>query len=56
VQAVAIGAGSQQSAFGRAYLALEHPPVAPATAAPSSTGPAAPALEPPALQNPAQQP
>jgi VWFA-related protein len=56
VQAVAIGAGSQQSAFGRAYLALEQPPVAPATPAPSSGGPAAPALEPPALQNPAQQP
>lgn len=29
VQAVAIGAGTQQSAFGRAYLALEQPPASP---------------------------
>ena len=29
VQAVAIGAGTQQYAFGRAYLALEQPPAAP---------------------------
>ncbi len=35
VQAVVIGAGTQQSAFGRAYLALEEPPAVPASA-PSS--------------------
>lgn len=44
VQAVAIAAGSQQSAFGRAYLALEQSPAAP-VAAPDSiplTKPATP--------------
>jgi hypothetical protein len=48
VQAVAIGAGTQQSAFGRAYLALEQPPAPPATAAPSSSpaSPGAPARQP----------
>ena len=35
VQAIVIGAGTQQSAFGRAYLALEEPPAVPASA-PSS--------------------
>ena len=48
VQAVAIGAGTQQSAFGRAYLALEQPPAPPATAAPSSS--------PAAASAPARQP
>src|SRR5215472_10415815 len=33
VQAIVIGAGTQQSAFGRAYLALEEPPGVPSTAA-----------------------
>lgn len=33
VQAVAIAAGTQQSAFGRAYLALEQPPASPNPAA-----------------------
>ena len=48
VQAVAIGAGTQQSAFGRAYLALEQPPAPPATAAPSPSpaAPGAPARQP----------
>ncbi|HXU19999.1 MAG TPA: VWA domain-containing protein [Verrucomicrobiae bacterium] len=36
VQAVVIAAGTQQSAFGRAYLALEQPPQAPPSAAPSA--------------------
>lgn len=45
VQAVVIGAGTQQSAFGRAYLALEEPP-----AAPSPTG-----AVPPAARNPPEQ-
>jgi VWFA-related protein len=40
VQAVVIAAGTQQSAFGRAYLALEQPPQAPSSAAPGA--PAAP--------------
>ena len=40
VQAVAIAAGTQQSAFGRAYLALEQPPTSPAQgAAPNSAAP-----------------
>jgi VWFA-related protein len=48
VQAVAIAPGTQQSAFGRAYLALEEPPApptttpagaAPATAAPATSAP-----------------
>jgi VWFA-related protein len=48
VQAVAIAPGTQQSAFGRAYLALEEPPAAPTTSpagapAPSGTPGAAPA-------------
>ncbi|MGD0962419.1 MAG: VWA domain-containing protein [Candidatus Acidiferrales bacterium] len=41
VQAVVIGAGTQQSAFGRAYLALEQPPAPPAAApAPAASAPA----------------
>jgi hypothetical protein len=44
VQAVVIGAGTQQSAFGRAYLALEQPPATPAPApAASSSAPTPPA-------------
>ena len=39
VQAVAIAAGSQQSAFGRAYLALEEPPPAPNPATPPAAQP-----------------
>jgi hypothetical protein len=47
VQAVVIGAGTQQSAFGRAYLALEQPPAPPAAAtAPSSATPVTPAQQP----------
>jgi VWFA-related protein len=46
VQAVAIAAGTQQSAFGRAYLALEQAPAAPNPAAPpDSTGPSKPATQ-----------
>lgn len=40
VQAVVIAAGTQQSAFGRAYLALEQPPQAPTSAPPVATPPA----------------
>ncbi len=40
VQAVVIAAGTQQSAFGRAYLALEQPPQAPTSAAPAAAPPA----------------
>ena len=40
VQAVVIGAGTQRSAFGRAYLALQAPP--PGPAAPASTSPGIP--------------
>lgn len=41
VQAVVIGAGTQESAFGRAYLALQQPPTpSPATAAPDRAAPA----------------
>ncbi len=36
VQAVVIAAGTQQSVFGRAYLALEQPPQAPTSAAPAA--------------------
>ena len=39
VQAVAIAAGTQQSAFGRAYLALEQPAASPS---PAAAPPAAP--------------
>jgi ABC-type transporter Mla subunit MlaD len=39
VQAVAIAAGTQQSAFGRAYLALEQAPAAPSPAAPADSIP-----------------
>jgi hypothetical protein len=43
VQAVVIGAGTQQSAFGRAYLALQQPPAPPTPATtpalPNSTAP-----------------
>jgi VWFA-related protein len=46
VQAVAIAAGTQQSAFGRAYLALERAPAAPASAAaPDAAPPAKPATQ-----------
>lgn len=41
VQAVVIAAGTQQSAFGRAYLALERPPQTPSSAAPPASSPAA---------------
>src|SRR5579862_536263 len=40
VQAVVIAAGTQQAAFGRAYLALEQPPQAPTPAAPAAAPPA----------------
>jgi VWFA-related protein len=43
VQAVAIAAGTQQSAFGRAYLALEQAPAAPNPAAAPPAAPNAPA-------------
>jgi VWFA-related protein len=46
VQAVAIGAGTQQSAFGRAYLALEQPPAPPASAAAPAPAASAPAQQP----------
>ena len=39
VQAVVIAAGTQQSVFGRAYLALEQPPQTPSSAAPASPDP-----------------
>jgi VWFA-related protein len=39
VQAVAIAPGTQQSAFGRAYLALEEPPAAPSTTPAGATPP-----------------
>jgi VWFA-related protein len=39
VQAVAIAAGTQQSAFGRAYLALEQAPAAPSPGAPADSIP-----------------
>jgi hypothetical protein len=40
VQAVVIAAGTQQSVFGRAYLALEQPaPQTPSSAAPTSPDP-----------------
>jgi VWFA-related protein len=46
VQAVAIAAGTQQSAFGRAYLALEQAPAAPnPVVAPDSTPPSKPATQ-----------
>jgi VWFA-related protein len=40
VQAVVIAAGTQQSVFGRAYLALEQPPQTPSPAAPAAAPPA----------------
>jgi len=43
VQAVAIAAGTQQSAFGRAYLALEQATAAPNPAAAPAAAPNAPA-------------
>ncbi|HEY6468124.1 MAG TPA: VWA domain-containing protein [Candidatus Acidoferrales bacterium] len=46
VQALAIAPGTQQSAFGRAYLALEEPPAAPTTA-PAGTAPAPGTAQPP---------
>ena len=46
VQAVAIAAGTQQSAFGRAYLALEQAPAAPTpTAAPDAPAPSKPVTQ-----------
>ncbi|HEY4708848.1 MAG TPA: VWA domain-containing protein [Candidatus Acidoferrales bacterium] len=42
VQAVAIAAGTQQSAFGRAYLALEQPPASPNPAAAPPAAPVGP--------------
>ena len=48
VQAVAIAAGTQQSAFGRAYMALEQPPALPSTAPSGAAPSAAPAGTPPA--------
>jgi VWFA-related protein len=42
VQAVVIGAGTQQSAFGRAYLALQQPPTPPAAPNPTSPSTAPP--------------
>jgi hypothetical protein len=42
VQAIVIGAGTQQSAFGRAYLALAEPPAAaPADSTPAGANPSA---------------
>ncbi len=46
VQAVVIGAGTQQSAFGRAYLALEQPPAPPAAATTPEPAASAPAQQP----------
>jgi VWFA-related protein len=40
VQAVVIAAGTQQSVFGRAYLALEQPPQTPSSVAPAAVPPA----------------
>jgi VWFA-related protein len=46
VQAVAIAAGTQQSAFGRAYLALEQSPATPApVAAPDAAAPSKPVTQ-----------
>ena len=56
VQAIVIGAGTQQSAFGRAYLALDQPPAAqsPAAGSPAPQAPAAPAgISAPTSANPA---
>lgn len=39
VQAIVIGAGTQHSAFGRAYLALQQPPASPNPEAPASGTP-----------------
>ena len=47
VQAIAIAAGTQQSAFGRAYLALDQAPQAPN---PAAVPPAAPNAPPPSSQ------
>jgi VWFA-related protein len=46
VQAVVIGAGTQQSAFGRSYLALEQPPAPPAAATTPEPAASAPAKQP----------
>jgi hypothetical protein len=43
VQAVAIAAGTQQSAFGRAYLALEQAPSSPNPSAVPPASPSSPA-------------
>ena len=40
VQAVVIAAGTQHSAFARAYLAVEQPPDAPNLASPAAAAPA----------------
>jgi len=53
VQAVVIGAGTQQSAFGRAYLALQQPPPPPApTGAPPPATPPTAAPEAPSQPKP----
>lgn len=49
VQAVVIGAGTQRSAFGRAYLALQALPAAPNPSAPAAAGPEATAQPKPSL-------
>ncbi len=53
VQAVVIGAGTQQSAFARTYLALEESPAAPN---PSSAPPSGPPSSPQQQTSPAPQP
>jgi VWFA-related protein len=54
VQAVVIAAGTQHSAFGRAYLALQQPPPPPSL--PQPTAPATPAAPPPANSQPPSSP
>ncbi len=54
VQAVVVAAGTQQSAFGRAYLAVQTPP-APAAPSTAPAAPSAPAV-PPASTAPATSP
>jgi VWFA-related protein len=46
VQAVAIAAGTQQSAFGRSYFALEQAPAAPGAQAAPAAAPAQPGAQP----------
>jgi len=45
VQAVVVGAGTQQSAFGRAYFAVQQPPVPPQQPAPVGAAQANPPLQ-----------